>query len=127
VPAIGAEKIQLLIVGEQPAVRKGLHMRLAAESDICVMGEAATCQSALEMAKAMCPDVVLIDVEMPRMNSLAMADALRSICRQAAVIILSIHDDSAARARAEAAGAAAFVAKSMPADTLLAAIRQIVL
>ena len=100
-------------------------MRLAAEADFTVIGEASSYQSALALARALCPDVVLIDMEMPRMDALTTADALRSICGQTRVVVLSIHDDVAARARAEEAGAAAFVAKSMPADTLLATIRQV--
>jgi DNA-binding NarL/FixJ family response regulator len=115
----------MLIVGEQPAVRKGLHMRLAAEGDLTVVAEASCYESALELARSLCPDVILIDVEMPRVDALAAADALRSICHQAAVIILSLHDDAPARARAEVAGAAAFVAKSMSADALLTTIREV--
>ena len=60
---------------------------------------------------------------MPRSD--ATANALCMICQQAPVIILSMHDDALIRARAKAAGAAAFVAKSMPASTLLTTIRQV--
>jgi DNA-binding response OmpR family regulator len=98
--AIGAIMIRLLIVEDQPGVRKGLLMRLR-------------------------PDVVLMDVEMPRMDGIVATRALRRIRPQAAVIMLSIHDDALTRALACDAGAAAFVAKSMPADTLLTMIRQV--
>ena len=122
--AIGAEMIRLLIVDDQPAVRKGLHMRLAAESDLSVIGEAADGEAALDLAQSLCPDVVLMDVQMPRMDGIAAASALHALCPRASVIMLSIHDDARTRARAEDAGAAGFVAKSMPPDMLLATIRQ---
>jgi len=77
----GAEMIRLLIVGDQPGVRKGLLMRLAAEADFDVIGEAADGQTAL--------------------------------------------DDVLTRSLAEQAGAAAFVAKCLPAAILLSAIRQV--
>ena len=115
--------IRLLIVESRPAVRNGLHMRLAAEADLSVIGEASDAQIAVDMSAALHPDVVLMDVEMPRGD--ATANALCLICQQAPVIILSMHDDARTRTRAKEAGAAAFVAKSMPAEALLATIRQV--
>ena len=117
--------IRLLIVDDQPAVRKGLHMRLGVEPDLSVIGEAPDGEAALDLAQALCPDVVLMDVEMPRMDGVTAASALHAICPCASVIMLSIHDDARTRARAEDAGAVAFVAKSMPTDMLLAMIRQV--
>jgi two-component system response regulator NreC len=114
--------IRLLIVESRTAVRKGLHMRLAAESDLSVIGEASDAQTAVDMSAALHPDVVLMDVEMPHGD--ATANALCLICQRTPVIILSMHDDALTRARATEAGAAAFVAKSMPAEILLATIRQ---
>jgi len=115
--------IRILIVESQPAVRKGLHMRLVAEADLSVVGEASDGQAAVDLTAVLHPDVVLVDVEMPRSD--ATANALCLICQQASVIILSMHDDAFTRARAKEAGAAAFVAKSMPAEALLEAIRQV--
>ena len=117
--------IRLLIVDDQPAVRQGLHMRLAAEPDFCVVGEALDGEAALSLAQSLSPDVVLMDVEMPRMDGLAAAGALHVICPHASIVMLSIHDDAITRARAEDAGAAAFVTKSVPADMLLATIRRV--
>ena len=117
--------IRLLIVDDQPAVRKGLQMRLAAESDLVVIGEASDGQAALDLARALYPDVVLMDVEMPHMDGIAAAQALQSICPNISVIMLSIHDDAHTRSCAEKAGAVAFISKSVPADTLLETIRQV--
>ncbi len=116
--------IRLLIVDDQPAVRKGLKLRLAAEPDLSVVGEASDGVVALERAQALHPDVVLIDVEMPHMDGIATANALREICPNICVIMLSIYDDARTRSCAQKAGAVAFISKSVPTDRLLAAIRQ---
>jgi DNA-binding NarL/FixJ family response regulator len=117
--------IRLLIVEGQPALKKGLYMRLAAESDFAVVGEASDCQIALGLTMSLCPDVVLVDAEQPGIDKTATMRALRLICQRALVIILSLDDDTRTRARAKTAGAAAFVGKSMPSETLLATIRQV--
>ncbi len=106
-------------------MRQGLQMRLAAEADFVVIGEAADGAAALALAVALQPDVVLMDVDMPRLDGIAAACALRSACPCASVIMLSFHDDTLTRHRAEQAGAAAFVTKSLPAAALLTAIRQV--
>jgi DNA-binding NarL/FixJ family response regulator len=123
--AIGVEMIRLLIVEDQPAVRKGLKMRLSAEADLCVVGEAEDGMAVLELAKMISPDVVLLDVEMPHLDGIKTAKALHAMCPHVGIIMLSIHDDALTRARAQGAGAAAFVAKTLPTDILLTTIRQV--
>lgn len=117
--------IRLLIVEDQADVRKGLHMVLDAEPDLLVIGEASDGVAALDLATVLCPDIVLMDVDMPGMDGIATAIALRSAYPQASVIILSFHDDAQMREMAADAGAAAFVAKSRPTDALLTSIRQV--
>jgi DNA-binding NarL/FixJ family response regulator len=117
--------IRLLVVGDQPAIRKGLKMRLAAEPDLSVIGEATDKKSIFEMATSLCPDVVLIDLDMLHVDGMATVKTLHRICPQISIILLSMDDDVFTFDQARNAGAAAFVAKSMPADTLLATIRQV--
>jgi DNA-binding NarL/FixJ family response regulator len=116
--------IRLLLVDDQPTVRRGLGLRLHLEPDIQIVGEASTGKEALSMAQALAPDVVLMDVEMPEMNGIEATAALRKAVSQSAVVILSIHDDAQTRGLAQAAGAVAFVEKRGATDHLLAAIRQ---
>lgn len=116
--------IYLLIVADQPSVRKGLKMRLAAEIDFSVIGEASDSAVALELAQSLCPDIVLIDMDMPSMDGIALTSDLHRVCPQASVIVLSIQDDVSTCAQAQNAGAAAFIVKSMPGDVLLSTIRQ---
>jgi len=99
-------------------------MRFASELDVVVVGEATSSEEALALVETLRPDVVLMDIALPRMDGIAATQALRAISPGAAVIILTIHDDEATKARARAAGAAAFITKSGVNDGLLAAIRQ---
>jgi DNA-binding NarL/FixJ family response regulator len=116
--------IRLLLVDDQPAVRRGLGLRLVLEPDMLVVGEASTGREALTLAQKLSPDVVLMDVEMPDMDGIETTAVLRATAPQSAVVMLSIHADTLTRTRAQAAGAVAFVEKRGIIQDLLAAIRQ---
>jgi DNA-binding NarL/FixJ family response regulator len=117
--------IKILLVEDQLAVRKGLLMRLAAEPDLIVVGEAEDGATAFKMSLELCPDVVLIDAEIPTMDWIDATRAIHLNCPHSSVVILSIHDSTALLAQAQDAGASAFVCKSMPAETLLVTIRKV--
>ena len=116
--------IKLLLVEDEPSVRKGLRMRLTAEPDVTIVGEATDGKAALALTRKLHPDVVLMDIEVPRLNWIATTNALRAISPHIAVIMLTLHDDDATRTRAKTAGAAACLTKRGLNDDLLAAIRQ---
>lgn len=116
--------IRMLLVDDQAVVRRALRGRFHLEPDLEVVGEASTGSEALSLAQALMPDVVLMDIEMPEMDGIEAAAALRRLVPQSAVVILSIYDDVHTRGRAQAAGAVAFVEKRGATDALLSAIRQ---
>ncbi len=116
--------IRVLLVDDQPVVRRGLRVRFRLEPDMQVVGEASTGREALTLAQTLTPDVVLLDFEMPDMDGIEATAALLAVVPQCAVVILSIHTDRQTRMRARAAGAVAFVEKRGTTDTLLSAIRQ---
>jgi DNA-binding NarL/FixJ family response regulator len=116
--------IRVLLADDEPVVRRGLRTRFHLEPDIQVVGEASTGSEALRLAQELTPDVVLMDVQMPDMDGIEATAALRRLVLDSAVVILSIHDDAPTRARAQAAGATAFVEKRGGTDSLLSAIRQ---
>lgn len=101
-------------------------MRLALESDVEVVGEAGDGAAALEQIALLAPQVVLMDVEMPGLDGIATTSELRSRATDAAVVMLSMHDDAATVERALAAGATAFVSKQSIDGALLDAIRRAV-
>jgi DNA-binding NarL/FixJ family response regulator len=113
----------LLLVDDQPSIRRGLRMRLGLEPELRVVGEADSGEMAVALATQLRPDVVVMDVEMQPMDGIAATRAVREVCPECAVVVLTLHDDSVTRARATAAGAAAFVAKQDKDEALLSAIR----
>jgi DNA-binding NarL/FixJ family response regulator len=115
--------ISILLVDDEPTIRRGLRMRLELEPDLTVVGEAGNGVAALDSARALAPAVVLMDVEMPLMDGIETTKVLREQLPGTAVVVLSMHDDAGTQSRAREAGAAAFVAKHSIDRALLDAIR----
>jgi DNA-binding NarL/FixJ family response regulator len=115
--------IRVLLVDDEPAVLRGLRMRLGLEADIAIVGEAADGETAVDQASRLSPDVVLMDVNLPVVDGITATRELGTRVPQAAVVILSLHENQSTIDRALAAGAAAFVAKRQTDGDLLAAIR----
>jgi DNA-binding NarL/FixJ family response regulator len=117
--------IKLLLADDDPNVLLGLRMRLALEPDLTVLGEAANGAEALELAAALQPDVVVLDVQMPVVDGIAAARVLSARDPRMALVVLSIHDDGPTRARSELAGVRRFIGKHESVDSLVAAIREV--
>ena len=99
-------------------------MRIALEPDLEVVGEVSTTTEAIPLAPALLPDVVLMDIEMPSMEGISAIAALRRVVPHSAVVLFTLYDNTAMRARAREAGAAALVAKHQTEVALLAEIRR---
>jgi CheY-like chemotaxis protein len=115
--------IKILIVDDQPDVRKGLKMLLALESDLQVTGEASDGPTALQQFTITRPDVVVMDLELPGIDGITTAEALRRLDPRVKVIMLSIHADPAVQERAREAGVIAYVEKRDGASRLIQEIR----
>lgn len=115
--------IRILLVDDQPSIRRGLRMRLGLEPDILIVGEACDGQEALTTSLKVEPDVILMDVEMPVMDGLIATSLLAGAAPACAVVMLSLHDDIHTRERAHIAGAVGFVAKHEMDQALTDAIR----
>lgn len=116
---------RVLIVDDVPQVRRELRTLLPLLDAIEIVGEADNGQSAIELAAALQPDAILIDVEMPILDGLAATRRIKQASPATRIIILSIHNDAAVRAQAQSAGADDFVDKGAPLSALLQAIQTI--
>ena len=115
--------ITLLIVDDEASVRRGLRMRLALEPDLEIVGEAEDGLEAIRLAKALQPDVIVLDVEMPHLDGMEAIGTLRLVAPGAAIVVLSIHGDEATREQVRKVGAKAFIDKQDGVAQLPATIR----
>ncbi len=117
--------INVLIAEDQTLMRQGLKTILELEEGFNVVGEASDGLEAVARALALKPDVVLMDVQMPRMNGVEATAQLASSLPSARVIILTTFDYDEYVFDGMKAGARGYLLKDTPADELLAAIRKV--
>lgn len=115
--------IKLLIVDDHPIVRRGLRMCLTQHADIQIVGEAGDGREALNLIHTIKPDVVLMDIDMPQMNGLAVTDLLRREKPEMKVLILSMYSNTDYVMRIIQCGARGFVLKEAPPEEVIQAIR----
>lgn len=117
--------VRILIVDDHELVRRGLRSILVTRPEWEICGEAADGNNAIEKARDLKPDIVLLDITMPHMNGLDAARIIRRDVPRAKVIILSQYDESEMRSRALEAGAQGYISKSDAARQLLIAIESL--
>src|ERR1700756_1816914 len=117
--------IRILLVDDHPIVRQGLKTLLEGHSDWQVIGEAADGAEALEKAKDINPDVMVLDVTMPRMNGLEACRLLRRQSPALEILFVTQHDSPQMMREALEAGARGYVVKSNAARDLLAAVEAV--
>jgi len=115
---------QILIVDDNEAVRNSLRPLLSSRPEWKICGEAVDGLDAVDKAKALRPDVVLMDISMPRMNGLEATRVLRKELPEAKVVIVSQNDPAVLSRQAQKIGAAGWVAKNSLASDLIPAIQE---
>lgn len=122
-PAVSASgKIRLLFADDHDVMRQGLINLVSGQTDIQVVGEAANGREAIELAKSLRPDVVVMDVSMPEMDGIEATRLIKAELPEIRVVGLSMYEDKQMAESMSEAGAEAFVSKSSPLQILLKAI-----
>jgi pilus assembly protein CpaE len=119
------DPIRTLIVDDIPETRSHLAKLLSFESDIEVVGSAASGGEAIEMAASLHPDVVLMDINMPDMDGIAATEQLATRAPTTAVVMMSVQGEADYLRRSMLAGAREFLVKPFSSDELTASIRQV--
>jgi len=123
--ASGGEPIRVLVVDDHALFRRGLEMVLGQESDIEVVGEAGDGVAATELASTAVPDVILMDVRMPKRSGIEACVAIKEVAPTARIIMLTVSDEEADLYDAVKNGASGYLLKDSSIDEVAAAIRSV--
>ena len=119
----GGEPIRVVVVDDQELFRRGLTMLLAVEEDIDVVGEAGDGVAATELAATTVPDVILMDVRMPKRSGIEACLSIKEAAPTARIIMLTVSDEEADLYDAVKNGASGYLLKDSSIDEVAQAIR----
>lgn len=121
-----SDPIDVLVVDDHPLFRQGVVHALARDAGFRVVGEAASGEQALEMARALLPHVVLLDISMPGWGGITTAQKLSAACPATSLVMLTAAEDKDKLLAALKAGARAYVLKGVAVSELTAVLRGVV-
>jgi len=122
----GADVIRVLIADDQALFRRGLYVVLGTEDGIEVVAEAENGEDAIEKARELAPDVVLMDVRMPRVNGIESARQIRADVPTTKILMLTVSDEEDDLYEAVKAGANGYLLKEISVEEVAEAIRAVV-
>ncbi len=121
-----SERIRVLVADDHVLYRRGLEMVLGAEDDIEIVGEAGDGTEAVARAVDLLPDVVLMDVRMPRRSGIEACSDIKSAVPSAKIVMLTISDEESDLFEAVRAGANGYLLKDVPGEDIAEGIRAVV-
>jgi two-component system NarL family response regulator len=121
--ATGSEPVRVLVVDDQELFRRGLIMLLGGDTDIEVVGEAADGVTATDLAVKTAPDVILLDVRMPRRTGVEACRAIKEVVPAAKIIMLTVSDEEADLYESVKNGASGYLLKDSSIEEVAQAIR----
>lgn len=119
------EQLKILLADDHAVVRAGLKALIDGQADMRVVGEASDGAETVAKADECEPDVIVMDLSMPRLNGIEATGVLRQRSPRLAILILSVHQDATYLRRALEAGATGYVLKHAAPESLITAIRQV--
>ncbi len=119
------DRVRVLIVDDHAVWRRGLQIVLEIEPDIEVIGEAADGDQAIEQAERTAPDVVLMDIDIPKRSGIEAARAIKEVLPSAKIIMLTASDEETDLYEAIKAGASGYLLKGNTHEEIPSAIRQV--
>lgn len=117
--------ISVMLADDHPIVRKGTRELLEPHADLRVVGEANDGREAVELARRLKPDVILMDVSMPELNGIEATREIKALVPGTAILVLSSYDDDAYVFALLEAGAAGYLLKNAREDELVGAVRAV--
>jgi DNA-binding NarL/FixJ family response regulator len=121
----GADVIRVLIADDQALFRRGLYVVLGIEENIEVVAEATDGEDAIAKAEELAPDVVLMDVRMPRINGIEAARRIRALLPSTRILMLTVSDDEDDLYEAIKAGANGYLLKEISVEEVAGAIHSV--
>ncbi len=122
-PSESGEPIRVLVVDDQELFRRGLVMLLASEEDVTVVGEAGDGEEGTVLAESVAPDVVLLDVRMPKRSGIEACRAIKEGVPSAKIIMLTASDEEADLYEAVKNGASGYLLKDSSTEEVAQAVR----
>lgn len=120
-----SEKINIVLADDHVLVRNGIKAMLESDADIQVVGEAGSGAEALEVARQLHPDILVLDIRMPGMTGLEAAEKLEDVAPETKAVILSMHDSEDYVLQALDAGAFGYLLKDTDKNEFIRALKQI--
>jgi DNA-binding NarL/FixJ family response regulator len=117
--------IRVVVADDHHLVRQGIRALLEKAADLEVVGEAADGQQAIELVRALVPDVLVIDIAMPRLNGMEAVSRLRAMTLKTRFMMLSMHSDETVVRQALKSGARGYILKRAVSEELLMAVRAV--
>jgi DNA-binding NarL/FixJ family response regulator len=124
-PAAPGEPIRVLVADDHVLYRRGLELVLGQESDITIVGEAGDGVEAIRRTEELLPDVVLMDVRMPRRTGIEACLAIKELAPSTKIIMLTISDEENDLYEAVRAGANGYLIKDVPGEEIVSGLRAV--
>lgn len=117
--------IKTLIVDDHLVLREGLKQVLALNSDISIVGETDNGLSAVELTRKLSPDLIILDINMPKLSGIDAAKQIREFNKVVKIIILTMHESESYVLDAVASGINGYISKNSDMDVILSAVRSV--